>query len=358
MYTESRAAHGLLILSLAAASVAPLTPRRFDSCHLNWIQFRLARATGSARPRGLAQELRMESATSWSLATYRLNGDERAGILRPDGTLVRTEALRAHAGVAELLRAWEEVAPALRESGPEGGELVEGAELVAPISFPPKLICAGANYASHLAEMGVSFDGRTDLRPFFFLKPATSVIGPGAPIRIPASDDLQVDWEAELGVVIGRRARGLAAGEAPAHVAGYTILNDVSARVAHRRSAPLAPPFEFDWLASKGRDTFCPMGPGVTPAWLIEEPHELAIRLWVNGELKQDGATDDMLVGIWDLIAAASELMTLEPGDVIATGTPSGVGKPRGEFLSPGDEVAIEIPGIGRLSNPVTADAS
>lgn len=299
----------------------------------------------------------MESASTWSLATYRVNGDEHAGILHEDGSLVTTEALRAHAGLAELLREWEEVSPTLRDSGVDDGELVEGAELVAPIRFPPKLVCAGANYGSHVAEMGVSLDGRSSLSPFFFLKPATTtVIGPGAPIRIPASPEAQVDWEAELGVVIGREARRITAEDAPAHVAGYTILNDLSGRAAHRRSDPLAPPFEFDWLASKGCDTFCPMGPGLTPAWLVEDPHELAIRLWVNGDLKQDGVTGDMLVGIWDLIAAASEIMTLEPGDVIATGTPSGVGKPRGEFLSPGDEVAIEISGIGRLVNPVIAD--
>lgn len=301
----------------------------------------------------------MSSAIPWSLATYRANGREHAGALREDGALVTTAALREHAGLLALLHAWDEVSPTLRGWDPSTGEVVEEAELVAPIRFPAKLVCAGANYGSHIAEMGVSLDGREGLTPFFFLKPATTaVIGPGAPIRVPESPSVEVDWEGELGVVIGSRTRRISASEAPEHVAGYTILNDLSARALHRRSNPLAPPFEFDWLASKGCDTFCPMGPGVIPAWLIDDPHELRIRLWVNGDLKQDGVTGDMLVGIWDLIAAASEIMTLEPGDVIATGTPSGVGKPKGEFLSPGDEVAIEIAGIGRLVNPVTGDAA
>jgi 2-keto-4-pentenoate hydratase/2-oxohepta-3-ene-1,7-dioic acid hydratase in catechol pathway len=162
-----------------------------------------------------------------------------------------------------------------------------------------------------------------------------------------------VDWEAELAVVIGRGGRGISAASAREHVAGYAIVNDISARGRHKRPAPLAPPFTFDWLGSKGSDSFCPMGPGIAPDWLIDDPHDLAIRCWVNGELKQDGSTRNMLNDSWRLIEAVSAFITLEPGDVIATGTPAGVGVARGEQLADGDEVAIEIAGIGRLVNPV-----
>lgn len=296
------------------------------------------------------------SRSPWALVSYRNGGREQAGILRDDGTVVSHPLLQAYTGALEPLRDWAGAESALREIDPSDGEVVEQADLLAPIRFPNKVICAGANYGSHLEEMGVSLNGQRPPSPFFFLKPASNtVIGPGASIRMPASGEAEVDWEAELAVVIGRPTRAITAAEAPTSVAGYTILNDLSARAAHRRDDPLAPPFEFDWLSSKGRDTFCPMGPGVTPSWFVDDPQALRIRLWVNGELKQDGDTADMLVGIWDLVAAASEIMTLEPGDVIATGTPSGVGKPRGEFLGPGDEVAIEIDGLGRLVNPVEA---
>lgn len=294
----------------------------------------------------------MNDAAPWSLITYRAEQRDRVGALRSDGDVVCIDSLTEYDGLIDLLGSWTDVTPTLRAWDADRATPLNGVELVAPIRFPGKLICAGANYGSHLAEMGISLDGKTP-SPFFFLKPPSStVIGPREAIRIPASDG-QVDWEAELAVVIGRQAHAITAEQAPEFVAGYTIVNDLTSRSRHRRADPLAPPFEFDWLASKGRDSFCPMGPGVTPSWFVEDPHQLALRLWVNGELKQDGATSDMLVGVWDLVASASEIMTLHPGDVIATGTPPGVGAATGEFLAPGDEVAIEIPGLGRLVNPV-----
>jgi 2-keto-4-pentenoate hydratase/2-oxohepta-3-ene-1,7-dioic acid hydratase in catechol pathway len=179
------------------------------------------------------------------------------------------------------------------------------------------------------------------------------MVGPEEPIEVPVDEDAKVDWEGELAVVIGQAARNISVEIAATVVAGFTICNDVSARGLHRRRSFVAPPFEWDWLASKGRDTFLPIGPGVTPTWLVDDPHDLRLRVWVNDVLKQDAQTSDMIVNVWQLVAAASTLVTLEPGDIITTGTPAGVGVARGEFLRLGDVVTVAIDGLGRLTNPV-----
>lgn len=301
----------------------------------------------------------MATSGSWSLATYRSDGAAHAGALLADGTIVACDELLPHRGLMDALADWDAVETRLRDWTPDAARVVEGATLAAPLLYPGKLLCAGANYRSHIAEMGIPIDSLAAVDPFFFVVPSTNtVIGHGESIRIPPSADLRVDWEAELAVVIGRRCRNVTPAEAARHVAGYTILNDVSARGPHRRKAPLAPPFQYDWLASKGQDTFSPMGPGIVPAWQVDDPHALRIRLWVNDDLKQDAVTDDMLADVWELVAYASTLVTLEPGDVIATGSPPGVGMPRGEFLSVGDRVTIEISQIGRLVNAVEADGA
>ena len=215
------------------------------------------------------------------------------------------------------------------------------------------MLCAGANYYAHLAEMGVERPtGPVD--PYFFFKPpTTSVIGPDEEILLPARPGRMIDWEVELGVVIGRRATDVTVEQARDHVAGWTVVNDVTSREQLARTDPVAPPFAHDWMRAKAGDASCPMGPGIVPDWLVGDPQRIALRLSVNGVVKQDSSTADMVTGIWHLIAAASAFVTLEPGDVIATGTPAGVGFPRGEFLAPGDEVVAEIDGIGRLRNPV-----
>jgi 2-keto-4-pentenoate hydratase/2-oxohepta-3-ene-1,7-dioic acid hydratase in catechol pathway len=292
--------------------------------------------------------------SAWTLVTYAdAQGVEAVGARLADGTIVDPPAEAAAPGLIHLMDRWDEVSRALIGWDPGHGRRVDGATPLAPLRYPRKLICAGANYTSHIHEMGI--DTIPDrLAPFFFLlPPTTTIIGAGDTIRIPADPASRVDWEAELAAVIGRGGRDIDASQAIEHVAGYTIINDVSARGLNRRPDPLAPSFEFDRLGSKGADSFCPMGPGMVPAWLVTDPHALGIRCWVNGVLKQDGNTCDMVNDIGQLVAAASRLMTLEPGDVIATGTPSGVGAPNGEQLLNGDEVAIEIDSIGRLTNPV-----
>ncbi|MFG3013880.1 fumarylacetoacetate hydrolase family protein [Streptomyces cinerochromogenes] len=260
--------------------------------------------------------------------------------------------LAGYPDVASVLEEWESLASALRAWRPADGVPLSDVRLLAPLPSPRKLICAGANYHSHLREMGVS-DTPPDLEPFFFLLPPTSITGPGGAVTIPDDPTARVDWEAELGVVIGRRAHGIPVERALEAVAGYTVVNDITARGLHARRNPLAPPFAYDWLASKGRDTFTPIGPGVTPSWFVPDPQALPVRLWRNGVLEQDGSTGEMIAPVARLVSEASALMTLEPGDIIATGTPAGVGVAKGTSLVPGDQLSVEIDPLGRLDNPV-----
>lgn len=297
-------------------------------------------------------------ASNWSLVTYVIGDDpsEHFGVLTAFEAVCAVPELSEHAGVMPALDHWSEVSAVLANLDVHGLDPVTDARVLTPLRYPRKILCAGANYWSHLIEMGGSRDqGAGD--PYFFLVPATTIVGPGDPIEVPVDDAAKVDWEGELAVVIGQRARKISVEGAPACVAGYTICNDVSARGLHKRESFVAPPFEFDWLMSKGRDTFLPMGPSITPSWFIADPHDLQLRVWVNDVLKQDARTSDLIADIWQLVAAASALVTLEPGDVITTGTPAGVGHPRGEYLRPGDVVSIEIEGLGRLSNPVRAES-
>lgn len=295
---------------------------------------------------------------TWSLVTYRTDGGDTAvGLRETDGTV---RALPRHEGrtLRELLEGWETVADELRTLDIGGLEVLGGVHLEAPIRFPHKVVCAGANYFAHLAEMNVPRPDPVGA-PYFFLKPpTTTVIGPTDTIVLPDRADRRIDWEAELGVVIGRRAHDVDEADVPAHVAGYTVLNDVSARDRLGRRDAVAPPFGFDWTSAKGEDTFCPTGPGVTPAWFVEDPQDLRITLSVNGVLKQDSSTSDMMNSAFAVVAAASRIMTLEPGDIVATGSPAGVGAPRGEFLQAGDEVVVEISGLGQLRNPVADGAT
>jgi 2-keto-4-pentenoate hydratase/2-oxohepta-3-ene-1,7-dioic acid hydratase in catechol pathway len=222
---------------------------------------------------------------------------------------------------------------------------------------PGKLLCLAGNYREHIVESGFAAVGEQDvITPQMFLKPATCLTGDGAEVTLlPAN--VRVGWEAELAVVIGRRARQVRAETAMDHVFGYTILNDLSerglnARLQGRRLRERDP--FFDWLAGKWFDGFAPCGPWIVTADEIPNPHALGIRLSVNGELRQQGCTADMIFDVPTLIAQASAIMTLEPGDIIATGTPAGAGIGTGEsFLRPGDQVTCEIDRIGRLRTTI-----
>ncbi len=225
------------------------------------------------------------------------------------------------------------------------------AELVAPIPWPRKnVFCVGRNYAEHASESdrAQNRDGGVSAYPIFFTKPPTAVVGPGASVRIDRTVSEQIDYEVELGVVIGKRGRDIPADQAMAHVFGYTIINDVTARDLQRRHGG-------QFLKGKGLDTFCPMGPHIVAAASLPNANDVAIRLWVNDELRQDGRTRDMIFDVPTLIASLSEGITLEPGDVLATGTPAGVGYAMEPpcFLRHGDRVRCEIEGIGTLTNAI-----
>ena len=198
---------------------------------------------------------------------------------------------------------------------------------------PTKIVCIGRNYAAHARELG----NEVPPEPLIFLKPPSAMLAPGAAIVLPHQSK-RVEHEAEIGVVIGTRAKDVAEADALAHVAGFTCVNDVTARDLQKTDG--------QWTRAKGFDTFCPMGPRVVAGldW-----RELEVICRVNGAVRQHGHARDMMYGIPRLVSYVSGIMTLEPGDVIATGTPEGVGP-----LVPGDLVEVEIPGIGVLANPVT----
>ena len=224
-------------------------------------------------------------------------------------------------------------------------------KLLAPIPRPRKNIFGiGLNYTEHVAESAKSLDTSTDLprQPVIFSKPPTSVCGPGDAIVHNAKITQQLDWEVELAAVIGTTAKGVAREGALAHVFGYTVLIDMSARDCRRAG---------QWIYSKGQDTFAPMGPCIVTADEIPDPQTLDLTLSVNGVQKQSSNTAFMLFKVDELIADISQGITLEPGDIIATGTPAGVGAgmdPQ-EWVWPGDVIEAEVAGIGRLRHPVVA---
>jgi 2-keto-4-pentenoate hydratase/2-oxohepta-3-ene-1,7-dioic acid hydratase in catechol pathway len=253
----------------------------------------------------------------------------------------------------EIVEDWPHWSTVLRTLDDQALTRIPVPDVIAPLTYPNKVICAGANYYDHAEEMGAA---RPDphAEPFFFLKsPTTTVVGPSAQVPINTDGRSKVDWEAELGVVIGRRTSAVEETEAAQAIAGYVVANDISDRGVFRRTDSVNPAFDWDWLGHKNQDAFCPIGPGLVPAWLVPDPHALKIRLVVNWVVKQDSNTSQMVVGVPRLIAAANKLMTLEPGDIILTGTPAGVGAPRHDFLSPGDVVTAEIEGVGRIRNTV-----
>ena len=213
-----------------------------------------------------------------------------------------------------------------------------------PIERPGKIICVGLNYRDHAEEQGIDLP----TAPLLFAKWGNTLIGPGDPIAIPPIVT-KCDYEAELGVVIGERVYGASAENALEAVAGYICVNDVSARDLQFADG--------QWTRGKSPDTFCPVGPALVPRDQIADPQDLPIRAILNGETVQESTTGNMVFGVAEIIEYVTRTITLEPGDLIATGTPAGVGVFRKPplFMKPGDEITIEIDGIGSLTNPVVA---
>ena len=247
--------------------------------------------------------------------------------------------LEAGSPALELARA------ALARAAADGGAPLADVTLKAPIPRPGKIICIGQNYRGHVRETNAAMPET----PVIFAKYGNAVVGPGEPVVLPAAVE-RPDYEGELGVVIGRRCRNVPEAQALDYVAGYVAVNDVSARDWQFRNS--------QWTLGKTPDTFCPMGPALVTADEIGDPQDLGLRTIVSGEVLQQGHTSDMIFSVAHLIWDMARIMTLEPGDVIATGTPSGVGFTRTppRYLRPGDVVRIEIERIGALENPVVAE--
>lgn len=307
----------------------------------------------------------------YRLLTYRAKGKPAAGVLIGERVYPAADLVGAGvdaSSVLALLQTWDKVHARLKKAAakpdPKRGMPLAKAELLPPLLYPTAIFCAGANYWDHLEEMmrsgaaGPKLTGEyirppRPAEPWFFVKTsAHSVVGPNETVRLPPFSK-KVDWEAEIGVVIGRAKRDLTPATAFEAVAGYTIVNDLSARDFIKREGS---PFVFDWVGQKCFDGSAPLGPWITPAEYAGDPENMPVKLWINGVLKQNSNSKLMVHSIGEQIAYLSRHMTLRPGDVIATGTPAGVGFAHGEFLKPGDEMRIEIGNCGTLVNRVAID--
>jgi 2-keto-4-pentenoate hydratase/2-oxohepta-3-ene-1,7-dioic acid hydratase in catechol pathway len=295
-----------------------------------------------------------EASPDWALATVSLDGHPVA-CLEVGHHLYRLAPTLARAGLAgmesnvALFADWDRSEAAILASLAtlDPADRVGPAPRLSPLLYPGKIMCAGANYFDHLAEMGMPGAKKADQRLFFFMKPPrNAVVGEGDTVHMPIGTQA-FDWEVELAAVIGRRARNVGVEDAMAHVAGYTVAIDFSARDHNRAPETF---YKLDWVAGKANDTCCPLGPRIVPASRHADWQDIGLRLSVNGTGKQDGRTSQMIFSIAEQISIASRIMTLDPGDVLLTGTPAGVGVPKGTFLAIGDRVEAEIDGIGRLA--------
>jgi 2-keto-4-pentenoate hydratase/2-oxohepta-3-ene-1,7-dioic acid hydratase in catechol pathway len=306
----------------------------------------------------------------YKVATYRSKNGPRAALVVEDRVFdaAALTGNAAYASVIGILADWRTAEASLQKAVVHTGKsgtksraksqpLVK-TELLAPVQFPSAIYCAGANYADHAAEMAAR-DGRPPppdphsqgVKAWHFLKAPRAIADPGATVKISGYSK-QMDWEVELAAVIGRKAKDVPQDKALRFVAGYTIANDLSARDRGRRAnVPEASPFRWDWTKHKTFDGSCPLGPWIVPASDIGDPQKLKLRLWVNGVLKQDSNTSEMIFTLAEQIEQLSAGMTLHPGDIILTGTPAGVGAGRGEFLKAGDVVKLWIEKIGEIEN-------
>jgi 2-keto-4-pentenoate hydratase/2-oxohepta-3-ene-1,7-dioic acid hydratase in catechol pathway len=287
-------------------------------------------------------------------ATIQYNGRQTVAVVDPEaGHAWPIDAALGEPvdGMLDLIRRFDEIKGRIKLDG-QPVSLAE-VRIEAPIPRPFRnILCVGKNYHEHAHEFtrsgfdaGAKVEDAIPKKPIIFTKPPETVIADGDPIRYPHGVSDSIDYEAELGVVIGKGGRGISKADAYSHVLGYTIINDMTARDLQSEHK--------QWFLGKSLDTFCPMGPWLVTADEVGDPQTLAIRSYVNGELMQDANTADMIFGVAELVSFCSQAFTLEPGDVIATGTPSGVGwfrEPK-KLLKDGDEIVVEIDRIGRLVN-------
>ncbi len=278
-----------------------------------------------------------------------VEGPAQAGVLR--GDRVHSLGALGFGSVKAVIEAGSEGLAKVRDlvaGAPEGsGIALTDVRLLAPLADAQKLIFIGLNYRDHAAEAKMEIPAT----PTVFAKFANSVIHPGDPIVLPSASQ-KPDYEAEFAFVIGKRGKHIRAAEWREYVAGYTIINDVSARDFQMATS--------QWIMGKTCDSFCPMGPFVTTIEEIANPHNLRIECLLNGETMQDSNTGELIFKIPELLEHLSKAMTLEPGDVVSTGTPAGVGfsKKPPRWLQPGDDCVVRIEGLGELRNPVVAEQS
>ena len=281
------------------------------------------------------------------LATFTHDGRTRIGVVEADEVADLAAAVPSlPREMVAFLEAGPEALQAAQEAIAEAPRLaLSVVRLEAPIARPPKFLAVGLNYADHVAEAGLE----TPAHPTIFNKQSTCVVGPGGDVHLPRASHV-LDYEGELGFVIGQRCRHVSRDDAADVIAGYLIVNDVSVRDWQLRVPT--------WTMGKSFDTHGPIGPWITSADELPDPHGLALRTWVNGELRQDSNTKQLIYDCFDLVEHLSTAFTLEPGDLVPTGTPSGVGigfKPP-RLLEVGDLMRVEIEGIGALENTVVAE--
>ena len=286
---------------------------------------------------------------SMRFLSFEQGGLARPGVLAGTDTVVDLSLMGCHS-LLQLIEGgdeWVAKAAKLLTSSPEDSRhKLSDVKLLAPIPKPRKLICVGLNYRDHAAETNTPIPNV----PTIFNKFATAVIGPGDSIVLPKVSKMP-DFEAEFAFVIGKGGRHIKAEDWRQHMFGYTIVNDVTGRDYQRATS--------QWLMGKTFDTFAPMGPWIVTADEIPDPHALDIQLEINGEVMQNSNTRELIFKIPELVAFLSSVFTLEPGDIVSTGTPAGVGVARTpqRFLKPNEIVTVRIPAIGELTNPTVAEA-
>jgi 2-keto-4-pentenoate hydratase/2-oxohepta-3-ene-1,7-dioic acid hydratase in catechol pathway len=301
--------------------------------------------------------------TIYKLVTYAGPAGPHAGLVI--GNRVHDAAtLTGHAAdssVLGILHDWTAAQERLANAAASAaaGQPLAATKLLPPILWPSAIYCAGANYADHAAEMARASGREPEpdphtlgLKPWHFLKAGRSTLAAHDDTVQITGLSKTMDWEIELAAVIGRAAKNVPLASALDYVAGYTIANDLSARDMGRRPhVPDGAPFKFDWVAHKNFDGSCPLGPWIVPSRDIPDPQKLGLKLWVNDVVKQDSDTGQMIFTLAEQIEHLSSRITLQPGDVVLTGTPAGVGAARPEFLKAGDVVKLWIENIGTLSN-------
>jgi 2-keto-4-pentenoate hydratase/2-oxohepta-3-ene-1,7-dioic acid hydratase in catechol pathway len=293
----------------------------------------------------------------YRLAVIRRNGGREAvvefeGKLLPAATVLKGKLGTTLEDLQPILDNWadcDDLIAAFVSDQPSGfaqGSLAIDADFAAPLANPGKFVCIGSNYHDHIAEMPIPM---VPTYPYAFVKPVNNTMrGPGETVPVPKKAKL-MDWEAELAIVIGKTCIDVSAADALGVVAGYVNFNDLSARDWLDKR----PPIGVDWVQHKAFDGFAPFGPYIVPSRFIPDPQDLPVKLSVNGVLKQDSNTAEMVFGVAAIIEHLTSIMTLYPGDVIATGTPAGTGHGKGEYLKAGDVVRMEVGPMGELVTPI-----